>query len=50
MNADQKAAFLKFQRDAQQKSDYEARAKRTMAIIEELKELRTENGLISATH
>ncbi|CAN7790419.1 conjugal transfer protein TraH [Caballeronia sp. LjRoot34] len=50
MNADQKAAFLKFQRDAQQRNDFEARAKRTMAIIEELKELRTENGLISATH
>ncbi len=41
MSADQKTAFVKFQRDAQARIGVEARARRTMAIIDELKELRS---------
>lgn len=50
MSTEQKAAFEKFERDAQVKSDYEARAQRVMAVVAELKELRSENSMVSSTH
>lgn len=50
MSADQKTAFVKFRRDAQAKIGFEARARCTTVITDELKELRSENSVVSTTH
>ena len=50
MSADQKAAFDKFEHDAQVKSDYEARARSVMAVVAEHKALRSEISMVGSTH